>query len=219
MLTPYRIFQKLLKQYDYQYWWPANSPFEVMVGAILTQNTSWTNVEKAIINLNKNKALSCHKIIKMSDENLAELLRPVGYFNVKARRLKNFCNWYQTSNNSEQTNTDCLRRELLSINGVGPETADDILLYAFRRPVFVIDAYTRRLFSRLELIEDNKSYEELRSWFETKLKRVKNKVALFNEYHALIVQHAKAHCRARKPLCETCCLKRSCAYAKANRKF
>lgn len=190
-----------------------------MVGAILTQNTSWTNVEKAITNLNRNEALSCHKIIKMSDEKLAELLRPVGYFNVKARRLKNFCNWYQASNKPEQKNTECLRKELLSINGVGPETADDMLLYAFDRPVFVIDAYTRRLFSRLELIEVKEGYEKLRLWFETKLKRVENKVALFNEYHALIVQHAKAHCRSKKPLCETCCLKVSCAFAKANTKL
>lgn len=219
MLNVDQVYHKLSKYYGRQHWWPANSPFEVMVGAILTQNTSWTNVEKAIINLNKNKSLSCRKIIELSDENLAELLRPVGYFNVKARRLKNFCNWYQTSSCPEQANTECLRRELLSINGVGPETADDILLYAFDRPVFVIDAYTRRLFSRLELIEADEGYEYLRLWFETKLKRVENKVTLFNEYHALIVQHAKAHCRSKTPLCETCCLKRSCAYAKANRKF
>ena len=171
---------------------------------------------KAIENLNKNKSLSCDKILKMSDEKLAELLKPVGYFNLKAKRLKNFCNWHQATSNQAKMTTECLRNELLSINGVGPETADDILLYAFNRPVFVIDAYTRRLFSRLALINFDESYEALRLWFETKLKRVENKVALFNEYHALIVQHAKAHCRSKKPLCETCCLKKSCAFAKTN---
>ena len=183
-----------------------------MIGAILTQNTSWLNVEKALVNLKKNEALSCSTIIKMTDEKLAGLLRPVGYFNVKARRLKNFCNWYQVSHDLEQVTTECLRGELLSINGVGAETADDMLLYAFNRPVFVIDAYTRRLFLRLGLIKEKSDYESLRLWFESKLIQADNKVELFNEYHALIVRHAKEHCTARKPLCATCCLKGDCSF-------
>ena len=215
MLTPYQIFQRLFKQYGPQYWWPADKPFEVMVGAILTQNTSWTNVEKAIANLKQAKALTCSKMIKMSDEQLALSLKPAGYFNVKARRLKNFCHWYHACNKPENMTTKSLRQELLSINGVGPETADDMLLYAFNRPVFVIDAYTHRLFSRLGLVKDEPGYEELRLWFETKLNRVENKVEVFNEYHALIVHHAKQHCRARKPICETCCLGKVCSYAQS----
>ena len=212
MLTPYQIYQRLFKQYGRQHWWPADSPFEVMVGAILTQNTSWTNVEKAIVNLKRERLLTCNKLVKMSEKQLASLLRPVGYFNVKARRLKNFCDWYQTVKNPEQIVTASLRSELLSIIGVGPETADDMLLYAFNRPVFVIDAYTRRLFYRLGLIDEGIEYEELRQWFETKLNRHKNKVKLFNEYHALIVRHAKNHCSARKPVCETCCLNDKCSF-------
>jgi endonuclease-3 related protein len=211
VLTPFQIYQRLIKYYGHQHWWPADSPFEVMVGAVLTQNTSWTNVEKAINNLSQQKLLDCTKIVSISEKKLASHIRPVGYFNVKAKRLKNFCIWYQ-NNNTESMSTDQLRHELLSINGVGPETADDILLYACERPVFVIDAYTRRLFQRLGLIEGEENYEELRHWFEEKLKRHEHKVSLFNEYHALIVRHAKEHCRARTPLCEGCCLNDACEY-------
>lgn len=214
MLTPYQIYQRLFKLYGRQQWWPAESAFEVMVGAILTQNTSWSNVEKVITNLKQEKLLSCDKLIKLSERRLASFLKPVGYFNVKARRLKNFCNWYQAVKCPEEIETADLRRELLSINGVGPETADDMLLYAFHRPVFVIDAYTRRLFSRLDLIDDNQDYEVLRGWFEGKLKRHDNKINLFNEYHALIVRHAKERCRARKPVCEACCLNEGCSFVK-----
>ena len=212
MQTPYQIYKRLFKQYGPQHWWPADTAFEVMVGAILTQNTSWTNVEKAIVNLKKEKALNCNKIVAMQEQQLASLLKPVGYFNVKARRLKNFCHWYQNTQQPQKNDTEKLRKELLAINGVGPETADDMLLYAFHRPVFVIDAYTRRLFTRLGLIEGEPNYEELRQWFEKKLQRVDDKVRVFNEYHGLIVQHAKQHCTARKPLCETCCLKRVCVF-------
>ena len=141
--------------YGPQYWWPADSAFEVMTGAILTQNTAWTNVEQAIGNLKKHKKLSARSILGLKHEQLADLIRPSGYFNIKARRLKNYCNWYQESGEFTELNTrdtQVLRNALLKVNGVGPETADDILLYAFERPVFVIDAYTRRLFSRLGLI-------------------------------------------------------------------
>lgn len=183
-----------------------------MLGAVLTQNTSWVNVERAITNLKRERALSAKAISRIPHDRLAQLLTPVGYFNVKATRLHNFCRWYieqGAASRLRRLETMELRKRLLSVNGVGPETADDILLYAFARPVFVIDAYTRRLFSRFELIDGTESYEELRRLFERRLSRVRDKVAVFNEYHALIVQHAKQACR-RQPLCISCCLRRSC---------
>ncbi|MGD8926863.1 MAG: endonuclease III domain-containing protein [Thioalkalispiraceae bacterium] len=215
MLTLYQVYQRLFKYYGPQYWWPAESRFEVMVGAVLTQNTSWTNVEKAIANLKQAKALNCKTLVNMNHNKLAELLKPVGYFNVKAKRLKNFCSWFQQVKKSGMIPTESLRLQLLSINGVGPETADDILLYAFNRPVFVIDAYTYRLVDRLGLIMEHPGYEALRNWFERKLARVNEKVRVFNEYHALIVRHAKEHCRARAPVCNTCCLRYKCVYGQS----
>ena len=150
------VFNALLSAHGPQHWWPGDTPFEIMVGAVLTQNTAWTNVEKAIANLVKHDKLSAAGIVAARKDHLANWLRPSGYFNVKAERLKNFCRWYVEAggfNALSKLDTDTLRDSLLSVNGVGPETADDILLYAFDRPVFVIDAYTRRLFSRLGLIQ------------------------------------------------------------------
>jgi len=210
--TFYSIYTKLQQQYGPQSWWPADSNFEVMVGAILTQNTSWTNVEKALTNLKNEDCLSCEAILKLNPDNLATLIKASGYFNVKAKRLKNYCHWYAEQKNLNARATEDLRADLLSINGVGPETADDILLYAFHRPVFVIDAYTRRIFSRLNLVDKDRSYEELRLLFEKKLAKQKNKVKLFNNYHALIVSHAKDSCRARNPVCDECCLRQQCSY-------
>lgn len=210
--TFYQIYQLLLRAYGPQDWWPGESAFEVMVGAILTQNTSWQNVERAIANLKREKALSATAIDRMSHSHLAQLLKPAGYFNVKATRLQNFCHSYLAQGGRrclQQHATNELRKRLLSVNGVGPETADDMLLYAFGRPVFVIDAYTRRLFARLGLIEGGESYEQLRQLFEHRLLRVKHKQDVFNEYHALIVHHAKHFCRTR-PQCEHCCLRRHC---------
>lgn len=189
-----------------------------MLGAILTQNTSWVNVERAIASLKRERALSARAISRLSHAHLARLLTPVGYFNVKASRLHNFCRWYLQQGGVgrlQRLETLELRKRLLSINGVGPETADDILLYAFARPVFVIDAYTRRLFARLELIDGKESYEDLRSLFERRLSRVRDKPTVFNEFHALIVQHAKQACR-RRPCCTHCCLSASCPGAKTN---
>ena len=211
-LSVYSIYQRLLKAYGQQHWWPGDTAFEIMVGAVLTQNTSWTNVERAIANLKQHDALSDDAILSMSHKRLAGLLTSVGYFNVKATRLKHFCAWHRQHagvTSLRAVDTHALRAMLLSIHGVGPETADDILLYALKRPVFVIDAYTRRLFTRLGYLQGNESYETLRSWFETKLIRVRDKVAVFNEYHALIVHHAKYFCRS-KPCWETCCLKNDC---------
>ncbi len=200
------IYDILFRYYGPQHWWPADTPFEVMIGAILTQNTAWSNVEKAIANLREQRCLEPQSIIDTPVERLAEWIRPSGYFNIKAKRLQNFCRWYLQQRGWEKLslrNTGELRRALLSVNGIGPETADDILLYAFERPVFVIDAYTRRLFSRLGVIEGNESYEELRTRFETELGT--DDPQLFNEYHALIVRHAKEAC-SKRPACHRCCL-------------
>ncbi|MDH5652123.1 MAG: endonuclease III domain-containing protein [Gammaproteobacteria bacterium] len=207
-----KIYNLLYRHHGPQHWWPGDSPFEVMVGAVLTQNTAWINVERAITNLVEHDALSAEVIVKTHPKRLAAWLKPSGYFNVKAKRLKNFCHWYLQHGEYQglnQWSTDTLRAGLLSVNGIGPETADDILLYAFARPVFVIDAYTRRLFSRLALINGDEGYEELRALFEQGLAREAAPVELFNEYHALIVIHAKHHCRS-KPVCEGCCLNRTC---------
>ena len=177
-----------------------------MVGAVLTQNTAWINVERAIENLRQANLLSAESIAAMQPPALAEYLRPAGYFNVKARRLQALCAYLVAHPQLAEIDTPALRERLLGVHGVGPETADDILLYAYQRPVFVIDAYTRRLFGRLGLMEGDATYETLRATFETGLGR---DVALFNEYHALIVMHAKHVCR-KQPRCDDCCLNRRC---------
>ncbi|MDH5184388.1 MAG: endonuclease III domain-containing protein [Gammaproteobacteria bacterium] len=219
-MTPIQVYEHLYDYYGPQGWWPANSPFEVMLGAILTQNTAWINVEKAINNLKGGNALSPDSIINTSHEQLAEWIRPSGYFNIKSERLQNFCRWYLDHGKFEALNkldTVSLRHRLLEINGVGPETADDMLLYAFERPIFVIDAYTRRLFSRLQLISGEEGYESARQYFEHNLSKHEGKVTLFNEYHALIVVHAKDHCRKR-PICNKCPVYDECKYVtKMNR--
>jgi len=213
--TIYQIYQYMFRAYGPQHWWPGETAFEVMVGAVLTQNTSWANVERAIKNLQQDNALTAERIIAMPHKHLAHLLTPSGYFNVKATRLKNFCHWYLEKGGSkkiQRISTHDLRIQLLEVNGIGPETADDMLLYALKRPVFVIDAYTRRLFKRLAITSGNESYEVLRALFENKLSRVKDKVTMFNEYHALIVHHAKYFCRS-KPQCSKCCLRQYCVSA------
>lgn len=206
------VHDRLLAHYGQQQWWPAEDDFEVMVGAVLTQNTSWTNVEKAIAALREAGLLSATALLECDPQVLAGLLRPVGYFNVKTKRLRNFCGWYRQQGGEvgmAGQATDALREGLLAVNGVGPETADDILLYALRRPVFVIDTYTRRLFGRLGLLDPDAGYETLRSEFERQLD---GEVGLYSEYHALIVQHGKDVCRAR-PRCDGCLLAVDCPAA------
>jgi len=207
-----KIYNSLYRNHGPQDWWPGETPFEIMVGAVLTQNTAWLNVERAINNLLDANALSPEAILKAHPKRLASWLKPSGYFNIKAKRLKNYCRWYLQHGAYQALSawpTDELRKGLLSVNGVGLETADDILLYAFERPVFVIDAYTRRLFKRLGLIEGDEHYEGLRGYFEKGLQKSDDRVQLFNEYHALIVIHAKDFCKTR-PVCEQCCLARVC---------
>lgn len=203
------VYDHLLAHHGPQHWWPAGSRFEIMVGAVLTQNTAWINVERAIANLKSARALRAEVIVKTHPGRLAKWLRLSGYFNVKTKRLRNFCRWFLDAGGDQslrRMRTDALRQALLAVNGIGPETADDILLYAFDRPVFVIDAYTRRLFHRLDLLDGELPYEDLRANFETVLGP---DAPLYNEYHALIVRHAKDICRP-KPRCGNCCLAVRC---------
>lgn len=206
------VYRRLFRAHGSQHWWPGDSKFEIMIGAVLTQNTAWTNVERAIANLKSAGALSPEGIAQAPSRRLARWLRPSGYFNVKAKRLRAICQWLLAQGGIrklERMSSVELRAALLAVHGIGPETADDILLYAFDCPVFVIDAYTRRIFERLGLVEGHENYEILRRRFEDALGP---KVDLYNEYHALIVYHGKHVCRTR-PLCEQCCLRRECRYA------
>ena len=200
------MYHRLYLTFGPQNWWPGDSPFEVAVGAILTQNTNWSNVEKAIENLKKHKALSAKIIHEMSAAKLADLIRPAGYFNIKAARLKFFMDFLMNSysGSTEKMKKDdmnSLREKLLQIKGIGPETADSILLYALEKPVFVIDAYTKRVLSKHGIMDYDKPYEEFQELF---LSRLNRDVKMFNEYHALFVKVGKTYCRRRKPLCDEC---------------
>jgi len=201
-----KTYRKLFTAFGPQHWWPGDTPFEVIVGAILTQNTAWTNVEKAIHNLKKARLLTPRKMHDLSQAELAKYIRPAGYFNIKAKRLKHFLNYlfdnYGGSlNRMFKKRTDALRRELLSVNGIGPETADSILLYAGNHPVFVVDAYTKRIFSRHQIIKADAEYHDVQEIF---MKNLPHNIKMFNEYHALIVRIGKDFCRNRKPLCSRC---------------
>ena len=204
-----RIYQKLYSSFGRQHWWPAQSPFEVMVGAILTQNTNWANVERAIRNLKKRQALFPRALYGLTQRELAELIRPAGYYNVKARRLREFLNFlfkeYQGSvAKMSSVDTRRLRRQLLCVKGIGPETADSILLYALEKPVFVVDAYTKRIFARHRFVSQGSGYDEVQKLF---MRHLKKDTRLFNEYHALIVRLGKDFCLKNKPRCAVCPLK------------
>jgi endonuclease-3 related protein len=184
-----------------------------MVGAVLTQNTSWRNAERALSNLRAAQVLTPAKIHALPQEKLEQLLRPAGYFRVKARRLRALVDYLHQRHGDDLASLahgdlETLRRELMSVHGVGPETADSILLYAAGRPTFVVDAYTERIFSRLGLAQNGVAYEELRTLFMDSLP---SDPALFNEYHALIVRHAKERCHKREPVCAGCPLFPMCA--------
>ena len=210
--TLLRIFDLLLEKYGPLGWWPADSPFEICVGAILTQNTNWLNVEKAIANLKQEKLLTPHGLRDLPLERLAAVIRPAGFFNVKSVRLKWFINWlYDSYGGSLERMFSAdwreLREEMLLVKGIGRETADSMLLYAGHKPTFVVDAYTVRLFSRLGLVRENGGYEEIRSLF---MDNLPGDAGLFNEYHALIVRHGKEHCR-KKQHCAGCVLHFLCS--------
>ncbi len=204
-----RIFTALFTAYGPQGWWPAQTKFEVIVGAILTQNTNWGNVERAISNLRSAEVLTPEAMWALTQDQLAELIRPAGYFNVKAKRLRNFLEYLFNNYGGGETNltsflkqdTAALRTELLSINGVGPETADSILLYAARKAVFVVDAYTKRILTRHSFIGEDAGYAEMQALF---MDNLEDDQILFNEYHALIVMTGKDYCKTKKPFCGEC---------------
>jgi endonuclease-3 related protein len=203
------IYKILHEAFGPQHWWPGETPFEIITGAILTQNTNWTNVEKAIANLKTAGCLKPDAIYRIDDKQLAGLIRPAGYYNIKAKRLKNFVKWLFDSyggdlENLQSAYTDSLRDELLGIKGIGCETADSILLYALGMPVFVVDAYTARIALRHGLIEPGADYEQLRQLFESNLPQ---DVQLFNEYHALLVRTGKEFCKP-KAKCPGCPLEK-----------
>ena len=205
-----RVYDRLYAHYGPQSWWPGESNLEVMVGAVLTQNTNWTNVEKALANLKNSDQLSFSCLHNMPIEELAEYIRPAGYYNIKARRLKNLFQMIEDEYEGEITflfedSLDGSRENLLRVKGVGPETADAILLYAAKKPAFVIDTYTHRVFSRHELVEEDTDYYSLQQEF---LDSLPEDVALFNEFHALIVAVAKEFCKKKKPRCSNCPLQR-----------
>ena len=215
------IYTILLESYGPQGWWPLGGayfpqeedPFEITIGAVLTQNTSWKNVSMAIEELRKRGLLSADRILATTDEELARTIRSSGYYNQKAERLKRMCRFF---NHTARRCTAPTREELLAIRGIGPETADSILLYAYHIPVFVIDAYTRRIFNRIGTALANMSYDEAQELFMHNLPRDEG---LFNEYHALIVRHGKNVCR-KVPLCTGCVVAQEnmCTYGKESGK-
>jgi len=201
-----RIFLRLYSVFGAQHWWPADNSFEVIVGAILTQNTSWSNVEKAILVLKKKKYLNPKRLAGLSDYKLAGLIKSAGYYNVKAARLKNFLKFFFNSYSADMRrmgsqDLTALRRQLLAVNGIGPETADSILLYALNKPIFVIDAYTKRILCRHRLLRKEATYEEAQDIF---MRNLKHDRKLFNEFHALLVKIGKDYCRKQNPQCEIC---------------
>jgi len=204
----YRIYKRLYDAFGPRNWWPGDSPFEIMVGAILTQNTSWRNVEKAINNLKKRGLLRVDKLYRLNENTLKTLIKPSGFYNIKAKRIKNYLKFLKlrVKKIKDLTKIDPfkLRAELLDINGIGKETADSILLYALNKPIFVIDAYTKRMCSRHGLSGEGVDYDTLQALF---MNNLPNNYKMFNEYHALIVELGKRYCRSKKPLCDECPLK------------
>lgn len=221
MIMIKNTFNVLLKELGPQGWWPVNGKynknkfniprnkqekFEIVVGAVLTQNTSWKNAEYALKNLRIKKLISPEKILKTPDKKLSELIRPAGYFNQKAKYLKNISKFLVGNKNLEKLPAEKIREMLLSVKGIGPETADSIMLYAFKKPFFVIDLYTKRIFSRAGICSKKIKYNDLQEKFHSALPR---KTSLFNEYHALLVELAKKHC-SRIPSCKNCPVSKKC---------
>jgi len=203
-LTEY--YRTALKAIGPQHWWPGETPFEVCVGAILTQNTNWKNVEKAIANLKGRRLLTPRRLAALSPQEIAPLIRPAGYFNIKARRLKSFLNFLMQEYDGDlqkmfEERLESLREKLLVVSGIGPETADSILLYAAVKPVFVVDAYTRRIFLRHQVISDDADYHQIQEHF---MDHLPTEVPIFNEFHALIVAIGKNWCHWTTPDCDHC---------------
>ncbi len=212
-----KIYDKLFAAFGPQHWWPAESDFEVVVGAILTQSVSWKNVEKAIENLKAEGLLSVDGILKAERQKLADLVRSTRYYNQKAEKLKNICRHIKDNYDGDickmfEKDLFEMRRELLSIKGLGRETADSIILYAARKPIFVVDAYTRRIFSRLGFLPEDADYQAMQDFF---MQNLPEDVELFNEYHALIVRLGKDCCRNQNPLCAECPVSDACKFYSA----
>jgi len=204
------MYRALFKAYGPQHWWPGDTPFEIMVGAVLTQNTAWINVEKAIGNLKRERLLSPARLRAVTPRRLAQLIRPSGYFNIKAGRLARlmaFLAGRYGGSLARMLRDDPaeLRKGLLLVNGIGPETADAIMLYAAGKPVFVVDAYTKRIFDRHGLVSEDARYDHVQQLFMDSLPR---NAGLFNEYHALLVMVGKRHCKKSAPRCSGCPLER-----------
>ena len=230
-MKPNTLYKNLQKKYKNLNWWPRDDKyhkkncsdprFEIIIGAVLTQNTSWSNVEKVINNLKSKKMLDIKKISKIDEKNLGILIKSSGFFNQKSKRLKNLANYFLNSYNSDlnnffNNNVEFLREELLNLDGIGPETADSILLYAGGKPIFVVDAYTKRICERIPINVELK-YEKIQEYFQSNLSEFYNKNDLpkiFNEFHAQIVYLAKDFCK-KKPLCQKCPLKKNCEYKKS----
>jgi endonuclease III related protein len=210
------IYERLLAAFGHRNWWPAETPFEVMVGAILTQNTNWGNVEKAIGNLAVAEVLTPGAIAALPVDELERLIRPSGYFRQKAERLQLFARFLMDSHKGDLNRLfnkplEYIREELLEQKGIGPETADSILLYAGHFPSFVVDSYTIRIFSRLGILSEKEKYAQTRSFF---MNHLPHDTRLFNEYHALIVEHGKTLCKKRTPICSACPLREACPFSK-----
>jgi len=207
--APLQIYQQLLAAYGQRHWWPADTSFEVIVGAILTQNTRWENVEMAITNLKQADMLDAERIANSHQEQLAEYIRPSGFFRQKSRYLQEISRFYcqhGSTSGLKKWTLNNLRKALLAVKGIGPETADSILLYALDKPIFVVDAYTRRIFQRIGQLPRHADYPFTQDYFHTRLPR---SLTLFKEFHALIVEHAKQFCRTKSqcidcPLCSCC---------------
>lgn len=228
MISVQTLFDTLLHFFGPQHWWPidegyhcnhhSDPRFEIITGAILTQNTAWTNVEKALNNLKRQHVLTILRIAQTKEETLKTMIQPSGFFNQKAKRLKLFSSYMQKKYNGDlqiffSQDTDEIRQELLSLEGIGPETADSILLYAGNHPVFVVDAYTKRLCQRFPFPVNRESYEDVQRFFEKELRSTfpKNQlVSIYKELHALVVRLAKDHCRKNNPCCATCPLTDLC---------
>lgn len=203
-----RIYDRLYRTYGPMHWWPGETAFEVMVGAILTQNTSWRNVEKAIQNLKARKVLNVRGIHQLKRNQLASLIKSSGYFRIKADRLKAFVNFLVENYDGKlrkmmKEGVETLRQKLLDVKGIGPETADSILLYGLKKPIFVVDAYTKRILSRHGILSEKASYEEVQKLF---MDHLPHDEKLFNEYHALLVHLGKTRCK-KTPRCDICPLK------------
>lgn len=209
-----RAYQLLRERFGHQHWWPGETPFEVCVGAILTQNTSWSNVERAIASLKSAGVLEARRMFYLPEAELARLIRPAGYFNVKARRLRAFLRVLAEEHHGELPrlfagDTTSVRQRLLRTNGIGPETADSLLLYAGGHPSFVVDAYTKRIFTRHHWCSANTDYAQLKALCESALdhKPVTERLDYWQDYHAQLVMAGKHFCRKAAPHCDDCPLR------------